>query len=278
MRICAALIWLSFPCVVALAIGGHHKRVSSTENPPGRQPEVIQAGKLLYENNCSFCHGVKGEGGRGSKLAQSEYVRAMSDRAIFDVIWNGISGTEMMAFPLGDQEIWALVAYIRSLNLAAFQQDVPGDVAAGQALFFKQSKCSSCHMIGGRGGLIGPDLSNIGVERSVDSISESIRDPSNRIELRWRQVQVMTLDGRAFEGLVKNDSTYSIQILDVKGSFRLFLKSELKKIVYRKQSLMPVPDLAEKDFQDLLAFLSRQAPRGISEEQSTSKHGEMINR
>src|SRR4029453_381771 len=103
MRICAALMWLLFLWVVALASDGHDKSAGSTENPFAGRPEVVQAGKLLYENNFLFCHGVKGEGGRGSKLAESEHVRSMSDKAVFDVIRSGISGTEMMAFPLSDR-------------------------------------------------------------------------------------------------------------------------------------------------------------------------------
>lgn len=114
-------------------------------------------------------------------------------------------------------------------------------------------------MIAGKGGLLGPDLSTIGAEQSVEQLTESIRNPSANIAPRYRHVRVETREGESIEGLMKNDSTYSIQIFDLSATFHLLLKSDLQKIVYYKESLMPISNLSEKDFQNLLAFLSHQA-------------------
>lgn len=251
-----------------------HSRV--VLGPAVRQKDAIQSGKLLFESVCSACHGVKGQGGRGSKLADSEYIRQMRAKEIFNVIRTGVPGTEMIAFPLPKTQLGDLVAFVRSLNAVALEQDVHGDSAAGENLFFGKANCSSCHMIAGRGGLLGPDLSNIGQELSVEKISAAILQPSDDIEPRYRRVLVTTADGRKIEGLVKNESTYSIQLMDLNANFHFFLKSELQTILYYKESLMPVPHLAQQDFANLLAFLSRQGPGEFREPKAKTNHGGRI--
>jgi hypothetical protein len=120
----------------------------------------------------------------------------MRAKEIFNVIRTGVPGTEMIAFPLRKTQLGDLVAFVRSLNAVALEQDVHGDSAAGENLFFGKANCSSCHMIAGRGGLLGPDLSNIGQELSVEKISAAILQPSDDIEPRYRRVLVTTADGR----------------------------------------------------------------------------------
>lgn len=245
-------------------------------NSTGNQKSAAQAGKSMFENICSACHGVKGQGARGSKLADSEYIRQMSSREIFDVIRNGVRGTEMIAFPLEEKELWALVAFVRSLNAVAAEQEVRGNYAAGQSLFFGKAGCSSCHMIAGRGGLLGPDLSNIGQQRSVEKISTAVLQPNAEIEPKYRRVLVVTHDGRKIEGLVKNESTYSIQLLDLQANFHFISKNDLQTIVSYKESLMPVSDLSEQDFGDLLAFLCSQTSEKSAEPQAQTNDGGRI--
>src|ERR1022692_3686351 len=98
MRIQSTLICLLLWCVAAATSYGQGKSKQLTQNPLGGDPAAFKAGKLRFESACSICHGVKGEGGRGSKLADSDYIREMTDQDIFDIIRNGIRGTEMMAF------------------------------------------------------------------------------------------------------------------------------------------------------------------------------------
>ena len=220
---------------------------------------AVHRGAVIFEANCGVCHGILGKGGRGPRVANVARVRDMSDQKMFEVIRDGVRGTEMMAFPFPDRQIGELVAFIRSLNAAAVDQNVPGDKVAGRELFFGKAGCARCHAIGGRGGYLGPDLSAIGANKPVENIAESIRNPSDFVEPGFRPVMAITRDGRRVEGVAKNNSNYSIQILDLQGEFRLFQKVELREITFSDDSLMPVPSLSEAEMQDLLAFLSRQA-------------------
>jgi putative membrane-bound dehydrogenase-like protein len=64
--------------------------------------------------------------------------------------------------------------------------NAPGDAAAGRRLFFSPvgPHCSVCHKYGGRGGNVGPDLTQIGRSASRDKIITSIAaEPGNRAGL-----------------------------------------------------------------------------------------------
>src|SRR5262249_28718762 len=55
----------------------------------------LARGKKLYEGFCSLCHGQTGTGGKGPNLAQPILPRAADDKALVEVIQQGIRGTEM---------------------------------------------------------------------------------------------------------------------------------------------------------------------------------------
>jgi cytochrome c oxidase cbb3-type subunit 3 len=242
-------------------------------NPLGKDKVAIAAGRQQFEPTCGRCHGTTGKGGRGPKLADMARIRSMPDKPMFDVIKEGIKGTQMPPFPLPDTQIWQLVSFIRSLNATAIDQDVPGDKAAGETFFFGKGQCSKCHMMRGRGGLLGPDLSNLGASRSAEKIEESIKEPSAFIETGFSGVSVVTRDGCRVSGVAKNNSNYSIQILDAEGNYYLFLKSELKELIQHKKSLMPARALSERELQDLLAFLSRQTTDSPPQPSQRPEHG-----
>ena len=89
--------------------------------PPQKTPERVGLGKRLYENNCTQCHGSKGEG-EGWKAADLKVkprnftlpfdqwrVSRGDPRKIFDVLKVGIPDTPMAMFHFTDEERWALV-------------------------------------------------------------------------------------------------------------------------------------------------------------------------
>jgi cytochrome c oxidase cbb3-type subunit 3 len=242
-------------------------------NPFGKDKVAIEAGRIQFNSGCAICHGPTGQGGRGSRLADIDRVRRMVDGKMFEVIKEGVTGTQMPPSSLTDEQIWQLVSFIRSLNAGAIDQDVPGDVSMGEALFFGGAKCSDCHMIRGRGGLTGPDLSNAGANRSLDKLRRSVEDPDATIEPGFQQVSAITLDGRKISGVVKNNSNYSVQIQDARGNFHLLLKRDLKELMHHKNSLMPRPSLSGIEMQNLLAFLSRQSMETPAERAKRLEHG-----
>jgi len=245
-------------------------------NPFAKDKSAVDAGRTQFNSGCAVCHGPTGQGGRGSRLADIERVQKMPDARMFEVIKEGVAGTQMPPSSLSDIQIWQLVSFIRSLNLSAVEQDVPGDSAAGETLFFAGGQCSGCHMIRGRGGLLGPDLSNVGARRSADKLRKSIEAPDAFIEPGYAKVEAVTLDGRRIVGAAKNNSNHSIQILDAQGKFHFLLKRDLKSLTHYKRSLMPTPSLSDIEKQNLLAFLSRQSLETSAERARRIEHGKEI--
>ncbi len=247
-------------------------------NPLSNDKIAIAAGREQYQAACGNCHGITGKGGRGPRLAGIDRVRNMTDKTMFETIKEGVKGTPMPSFPLPESQIWQLVSFIRNLNATAIDQEVSGDGTRGEALFFGKGRCAECHMVRGRGGLLGPDLSNLASTRSVEAIQESLTSPSALIEPGYAGVSVVTLDGQQVSGVLRNESNYSIQIRDAGGNFHFFSKGELKKLVRRKKSLMPTPSLSERDLQDVVVFLSRQSTEAPAQEAKKVLHGKPAER
>jgi len=251
-------------------------KIEEIVNPLVRDKTAIAAGRERYAAACGGCHGSTGKGGRGPRLSGVTRLKNMPDKKMFETIQLGVQGTPMPPFSLPDAQIWQLVSFIRNLNATAIDQEVTGDGAAGEALFFGSAQCSGCHMIRGRGGLLGPDLSNLASSRTVEAIQESLKAPSAFIEPGYAGVAAVTSYGQRASGILKNESNYSIQIQDSQGSFHSFLKSELKELIRRKKSLMPAPSLSEPELQDLLAFLSRQSLDASAQEATKIMHGKQV--
>ena len=157
-------------------------------NPVAGQPEAITAGRKLYLESCSGCHGPTAEGGRGPNLAQGDQIRGATNRHLTSVIYGGREGYRDAAFgACRTIRSGQLIAYLRNLTAVAFDSMAPGDVQAGSALFFGKAGCANCHTIRGRGGFPGSRSYNIGRVRSLRQLRESLLDPgcANRRRL-WR--------------------------------------------------------------------------------------------
>src|SRR5205085_6700304 len=134
-----------------------------------------------------------------------------------EVIRKGRLAAGMPAFQLPEQELQELIAFLRSLSAPAFESAVAGDLAAGEAFFFGNGNCSACHTAKGRGGLRGPDLSDLGMRRTLAEIEQSLRTPSARLAPGFEIVSARLHDGRVLRGFVKNESNYDLQLQSLDG-------------------------------------------------------------
>lgn len=228
------------------------------KNPFAGDPAAAQQGKSLFRSACASCHGIDARGGgRGPDLTDDRSIHGDSDGALFKTVSQGVPSTEMQPSGLREEEIWVVIAYLRSL--AGNTGPPPsGDRAAGERLFFSSGVCSQCHMVKGRGGRLGPDLSRIGASRPTRYLVEAVREPGKEIPAQYETVQVVTRDGAHILGVRKNEDTFSIQLMDQEEQLHLLLKKELHEVIYEKKSLMPdypVSILSDKDLKDLLAYL-----------------------
>jgi mono/diheme cytochrome c family protein len=95
-----------------------------------------KAGKAKYDANCVGCHGATGKGDGAAAAAlnpkpqdhtDGKVMNALSDKYLFDIIKDGGAAMKKAAFmpasnkKLTDQEIWDVVAYIRSLAIPPYK-------------------------------------------------------------------------------------------------------------------------------------------------------------
>ena len=237
---------------------------SETSNPLTGQTTAIDAGQKRFREGCAACHGANAEGGRGPNLAENQDLKRKTDEQLFKTIRYGIPKVGMPASPLPDDSIWELAAFVRSLSAPAYELSMPGNADAGRALYWGKAGCGGCHAIRGQGGFTGPDLTNIGATRTAKQLTESVLHPDQHPVEGFRGVTVVLKDGQRIEGIAKNHSNYSTQILDKAGVLHLLQQSDIQRLEFHRNSLMPTnygQTLNPGELQDLLAFLSRQAVR-----------------
>ena len=220
---------------------------------------AVEAGKQIYMGSCSGCHGATGEGSQGPSLLSGRASR-LPDRTLLNSIQNGLPGTSMPNFPMGEEKVLQVAAFVRSLTVPAIAAQVAGDPERGRRAFFGTGRCATCHMILGRGGYPGPDLSNIGAERTAPQLRESVMKPSARIAEGYRSVTALLKSGRTVQGVAKNHNNYSVQILDNSGKLHLLSREEIAKLDLMEASMMPAVSDANEALH-LVAFLSRQSAR-----------------
>ena len=128
-----------------------------------------------------------------------------------------------------------------------------GDAANGERIF--RAQCSGCHLINGRGGVLGPDLSRIGVARTSAALTRQIRGAVEDFRDGYEPVTVTTAEGRTVRGTRKNDDLFSVQVMDSTERLQGYVKAQVKTVTEEKRSLMPaysVDQLNEKDLGDLI--------------------------
>jgi putative heme-binding domain-containing protein len=253
------------------------------KNPYAGDAKVAKLGEYQFRSNCAFCHGLGARGGgRGPDLTRANKRHGTSDAELFHNIHDGIPGTAMPAATNGgigvgmsDEEIWQVVSYIRSVEKKVSAAET-GDAAHGKELFYGAAACGTCHMVHGKGGRLGPDLSSVGSSRSLEALVESMRNPSKRLaegiseplkdfSQEYETVTVVTADGTKLQGVVLNEDSFTVQMLDTREQLHSFEKSKLRAYEKTRESLMPAYDaktLPDKDMKDLIAFLLAAVSKG----------------
>jgi putative heme-binding domain-containing protein len=248
--------------VGAVLVGAGSASADEAEtNPLGAGAEVVARGRELYNENCTVCHGVDGAvGDRAPALAAARAYVRRGDAELFDAVRNGIAGTGMPPAGLGDDDVWRVVAYIRSLRARAADFPTDGDRERGSALFWGKAECSRCHMIHGRGGLLGPDLTDLAQRMSLRALREALTAPKPLPPKGYEPATITTNEGKRLRGVLKNRHNFSYQLLGEDGRLHLFTADEISRLEIADTSLMPADygrRLSAVEFRDLLAYLTR---------------------
>ena len=234
--------------------------ITAAQDFPTGSPDgaaAVRAGAALFRERCAECHGTDAKGVAGHDLTKL-WASGASDERVFQTIRQGVPNSIMPSSAAPDDEVRALVSYLRSVNGAAAADIAGGDVVNGERIFW--STCGSCHAINGRGGPLGPDLSRVAQGQPRESLRRAIRGPNASIQAGYQPVTLVTRDGRRIRAVRKSEDAFSIQVMETGGQLRGYLKADLREVVREPNGLMPAfgPDrLNDRDLGDVLAFLSR---------------------
>ena len=217
----------------------------------------IQQGGVLFQTHCSYCHGVHGEGGRGADLTAGEYRMGGSDRELFKTIRTGVPGSEMPAVRVSDDDVWKLVGYVSRLGSRGLAEKAPGDAVTGRGLYSK-SGCAASHRIDAEGTDLGPALTDVGRRRGLAFLEESLVKPEAFVANAYRAVQLNLKSGQTIVGIRLNEDDLSIQLREVSGNLRSFLKENITEIRRDQPSLMPSYEgrLNKTELANLVAYLN----------------------
>ena len=121
LRILALVTFLA-TLVFAVADGSWLKNVPARDhermNPFHEQPEAIAAGRRVFVDRCSHCHGENAEGTKKRPSLKSERIQQQATEG--DLHWLLVNGNMRKGMPswakLPDQQLWQVITYVKSLR------------------------------------------------------------------------------------------------------------------------------------------------------------------
>ena len=249
------------------AAGAGFRRVQAQPDPASASVQSVES---LVQSTCASCHGPGLAGGdRAPTLVDSPHLRTLSNAEIKAIIRSGTAGG-MPAFPYADSQLDAVAAWLKSQNASALQAHAPEQVAAGEALFFGKAGCSQCHMVRGRGGVNGPDLSAVAVRSTPSQIERYLDDPTSQTgtqsqsgcpswafcpDTQWSVVDVRLKSGKRLRGFARNQGEHDLQLQTFDGRFHLLTDKDYGSVEREAQSYMPPLKATAEERRDLLAYL-----------------------
>jgi putative membrane-bound dehydrogenase-like protein len=146
----------------------------------------------------------------------------------------------------------------RRAEIIARYRDVattPDGAVRGAAVFARA--CATCHLVGGVGHAVGPDLLPL-ASKPADYFVQHILDPNAAIEPRYSTYLLQMRDGRALAGIISGESGTSVTVVAPGGTTENVLKKEITQIDRAEASLMPEGlenMITPQEMGELVAFL-----------------------
>jgi putative heme-binding domain-containing protein len=225
----------------------------------GFTPQDVESGGLLYQANCTGCHGAEGDGVAGVALGSGRFRRATADEDVAKIIQTGVSGTAMPPSAFSEAQTLWIVAYLRSLAEAPATGPVTlGDRARGKAVFEGKGQCLMCHSVAGVGSRVAPALTEIGSTRRTVELQRSLLDPSAEIRTDNRFARAVLKDGTSVTGRLMNQDTFTVQLLDMKERLVLLDRANVREFTVLDESPMPSYKgrLTPAELADVLGYLA----------------------
>lgn len=102
------------------------EKARARSNPFEKDPDAVAAGRILFEQHCSECHGDNAEGGKKGPSLRTGEIQDAEPGAIFWILTNGVVRKGMPVWSkLPEPQRWQLVSFIKSLGLVPAKTEEP---------------------------------------------------------------------------------------------------------------------------------------------------------
>lgn len=174
-------LWLTVDTVGHVSKGSSAKALTA---------EVVRGKQLWEENNCMGCHTLFGEGAYYAPELTKVIERRGEDwfRVFIkdpEAMYPG--QRKMIKYDFTDAQIDDLIAFFQwagKVDLNGFPAKPPLKIASEGSNSEVKSPpkvftalCVACHMVGGKGGAVGPSLDDAYARKSREEMLEWLRDP-----------------------------------------------------------------------------------------------------
>ena len=137
--------------------------------------------------------------------------------------------------------------------------DGPADPDRGRRVFFSNtSLCATCHVMDGRGGDFGQDLSQVGKSKNRKGLISSIFRPSEEMSPEWQGWFIEMKDGIRHDGRQIDVGYSDIKLYTQSEGFIQVKKDDIADYGMSRISLMPEGlqhRLTNQDLRDLISYL-----------------------
>jgi cytochrome c oxidase cbb3-type subunit 3 len=263
-------VWLAALLLVSLAVSAAQTPTPSTKAPSAARqsatavrksypPGLVQSGRDLFRQDCSFCHGRDAGGGEtGPDLTRSKLVAEDVDGdKIGPVVRHGRPDKGMPPFDRSDQQIAGLAAFIHTQRYLSLTRkggrkgvDVAdlqtGNAEAGKQYFSGAGGCAACHSPTG-------DLAGIASRFRGLELEEQMLYPRDAKS----KVTVTLSSGESITGTLAYRDEFTVALTDPTGWYRSWRTSDVQ---YKVDAPVNAHvDLFSKytddDIHNLMAFL-----------------------
>ena len=134
-----------------------------------------------------------------------------------------------------------------------------GNQESGRNIFLNNPgmPCTQCHSLDGKGGLVGPDLSNIGNRLSRRQLLESLIEPSKRIAPGYGMVSVNRTDGSQISGVLEEEDENIIRIKTGEDQVISISQTDVVKTLRTPSAMISAEGFLDAySIRDLISFLT----------------------
>ncbi len=224
-----------------------HQVVEDSARPPALRKEAVQA-LARSQDGARFLLDLARDG----KLGQDVKLTATS--ALNLAPWPEVKKQAMELLPLPQSQNAQPLPPIAELVKRS------GDIKHGQQVFESPTAaCSTCHQVRGKGGEVGPNLTEIGTKLGKDALYESILDPSAGISFGYEAWSVELKNGDEAYGLITSETAEEITMKNQTGVVTKYKKDDIAKRQKSTTSIMPAGlqlTMSTQDLADLVEFLA----------------------